>query len=64
MALFGEVDLENENKGNLTQVSIEEILELHQRETSLKDNIEKRKTRAMRYQLLCDVVDYGALLLH
>ena len=63
MALFGEVDLENENKGNLTQVSIEEILELHQRETSLKDNIEKRKTRAMRYQLLCDVVShYGAKL--
>ena len=48
VALFGEVDLENENKGNLTEVSIEEILELHQRETSLKDNIEKRKTRAMR----------------
>ena len=48
MALFGEVDLENENKGNLTEVSIEEILELHQRETSLKDSIEKRKTRAMR----------------
>ena len=40
--------MENENKGNLTEVSIEEILELHQRETSLKDNIEKRKTRAMR----------------
>ena len=48
VALFGEVDLENENKGNLTEVSIEEILELHQRETSLKDSIEKRKTRAMR----------------
>ena len=48
VALFGEVDLENENKGNLTEVSIEEILELHQRETSLKDNIERRKTRAMR----------------
>ena len=48
VALFGEVDLENENKGNLIQVSIEEILDLHQREASLKDNIEKRKTRAMR----------------
>ena len=48
VALFGEVDLENENRGNLTEVSIEEILELHQQVTARKDELERRKTRAMR----------------
>ena len=48
VALFGEVDLENENRGNLTEVSIEEILELHQQVTARRDELERRKTRAMR----------------
>ena len=53
VALFGEVDLENENKGNLTQVSIEEILERHQRETSLKGAISicSKLTRSRQTQL-------------
>merc|ERR1712035_250523 len=48
VALFGEVDLENENRGNLQEVSVEEILELHQQATARKDELERRKSRAMR----------------
>jgi hypothetical protein len=48
VALFGEVDLENENRGNLQEVSVEEILELHQQVTARKDELERRKSRAMR----------------
>ena len=48
VALFGEVDLENENRGNLEEVSVEEILHLHQEVMARRDDLERRKARAMR----------------